>query len=140
MLSDVAGLRGSALRFLAKPVYLCARGSKLGRSPCSHSVPPGRAQREPQGYAGLTIRFPPKQQSLGTPCLTLPDSHSRSNCDLKSREGVHGVQIARVPQALLLRRETFNVRSRGKRERREELMRPCYGPLFSFARAGKRGP
>ena len=55
---------------LAKPVYLCARGSKFGRSPRSRgdrvarrlcsvtrrlcSVPPGRAQREPQGYAGLT--------------------------------------------------------------------------------------
>ena len=28
-------------------------GSKFGRSPRSRSVPPGRAQREPQGYTGL---------------------------------------------------------------------------------------
>ena len=41
----------------AKPVYLCARGSNWdGRlaHTARRSVPPGRAQREPQGYAGLT--------------------------------------------------------------------------------------
>ena len=37
---------------IAKPVYLCARGSNWDGRLCS--VPPGRAQREPQGYAGLT--------------------------------------------------------------------------------------
>ena len=52
--------------FFAKTVFLnqysFGRGSKFGRSPrCS--VPPGRAQREPQGYAGLTCR--------GDTCLTL---------------------------------------------------------------------
>ena len=28
--------------------------SRAARLACSHSVPPGRAQREPRGYAGLT--------------------------------------------------------------------------------------
>ena len=35
-------------------IFVRARGSKFGRSPRLCSVPPGRAQREPQGYAGLT--------------------------------------------------------------------------------------
>ena len=47
-------LEQSARGAVAKPVYLCARAAQIGRSPRSHSVPPGRAQREPQGYAGLT--------------------------------------------------------------------------------------
>ena len=43
--------------YVAKPVYLCARAAqnsdgRLASLLCS--VPPGRAQREPQGYAGLT--------------------------------------------------------------------------------------
>ena len=51
-------LRARAARLLAKPVYLCARAAQNSDGRLAHeqcSVPPGRAQREPQGYAGLTI-------------------------------------------------------------------------------------
>ena len=34
-----------------------ARGSIIGTVALLCSVPPGRAQREPQGYAGLTTRY-----------------------------------------------------------------------------------
>ena len=46
MLSNSLSARSHLSLKLAKPVYLCARGSKFGRSPRT-----GRVQREPQGYA-----------------------------------------------------------------------------------------
>ena len=50
--------------------YISARARlKLGRSPRSHSVPPGRAQREPQGYAGLTTdRTPRRARAVRAKC------------------------------------------------------------------------
>ena len=48
----------------AKPVYLCARAAQIGTVASLCSVPPGRAQREPQGYAGLT-RVAERAQTWG---------------------------------------------------------------------------
>ena len=43
-------------RDLAKPVYGIVLRAPRGLLARTGSVPPGRAQREPQGYAGLTSR------------------------------------------------------------------------------------
>ena len=47
-----------ATHFMLLNQYICARAAQNSDGRLAH-VPPGRAQREPQGYAGLTTFYGP---------------------------------------------------------------------------------